>query len=75
MIAHLLRHLMEEKHDFYDYLSMYHEATDPAIKSKLKDITLQEMRHYKDVHDILFKDDGAHKWSPMEHAFKEQSCE
>ena len=74
MLAHLIEHLIGEKHDFYEYIELYHEATDPTAKMKFKEIASQEMKHYKDVMDLVFRPIPTHEWSPLEVAFKDEAC-
>lgn len=47
---------MEEKHDFYHYLDLHEECTDPTTKATLYTLAEQEMHHYKLIHDIVFKE-------------------
>ena len=54
MMKKIIKHMFEEKEDFYEYLHMYKECTDPAVKSELRKIAEEEMHHYKHLHDIAF---------------------
>ena len=56
MMEHLFKSLMEEKHDFYHYLDLHEECTDPTTKATLYTLAEQEMHHYKLIHDIVFKE-------------------
>ena len=48
-------------------------CSDPAIKTKLHAIASQEVQHYKELYDIVFKDDPAKVWTPMEHIIHHQA--
>lgn len=52
--------MMEEKHDFYKYMDLEEECHDAAIKTKLHTIAGQEAQHFKELYDIVFKEDPAH---------------
>ena len=75
MIDKLFKQMMEEKHAFYHYMGLYESCTDPAIKSKLHTIATQEVQHYKDLYDIIFKDEPGKVWTDMEKWFKAQAKE
>ena len=58
----LFKQMMEEKHDFYKYMDLEEECNDAAIKTKLHTIAGQEAQHFKELYDIIFKEDPAHTW-------------
>lgn len=68
MMSKLLGAMFEEKHDFYEYLDMYEECSDTTIKTKIYSIMEQESHHYKDLMDIIFKEDPNQSWTHMEKA-------
>lgn len=75
MIEKLLHKLFEEKHDFYDYMDLYRESTDSTMKTTIKGIAEQEMHHYKEIYDLVFKDNGSRTWTPTEKAMCWQAKE
>lgn len=50
----IIKQLFEEHDGFKDYVHMIEECTDQAIKSELKKIAEEEVKHYKHLHDIAF---------------------
>ena len=57
MVEKLFKHMLEEKHDFYEYLMMYeHAGYDATTKATLKTLAEQESHHFKMLYDIIFKD-------------------
>lgn len=66
MMDKLFKQMMEEKHDFYHYMDLYDECSEPAIKAKLQSIASQEAQHYKELYDIVFKEDPTKPWSILE---------
>ena len=75
MMEKLFKQMMEEKHDFYHYMGLYEMCSDPSIKAKLLAIASQEVQHYKEICDIVFKEDPAHTWTPMEKIIHHQAKE
>jgi rubrerythrin len=61
MMEKLFKQMMEEKHDFYHYMGLYSECSDPGVRAKLHLIATQEAQHYKDLYDIVFKEDLSKK--------------
>lgn len=66
MMEKLFKQMMEEKHDFYHYMGLYEMCSDASIKAKLHSIATQEVQHYKELYDIVFKEDPAHTWTAIE---------
>ena len=62
----LFKQMMEEKHDFYHYMGLYEMCSDASIKTKLHAIASQEAQHYKELYDIIFKEDPTRAWTPIE---------
>lgn len=54
MMKHIVKHMFAEKEDFYEYMDMYANCTDPIAKSELKKIAEEELHHYKHLYDIAF---------------------
>ena len=73
MMTKMLEAMFEEKHDFYEYLEMYEECSDATIKAKLYTIMEQESHHYKELMDIIFKEDPSRSLSHMEKAMHKQA--
>ena len=70
----LFKQMMEEKHDFYHYMGLYEMCSDATIKTKLHAIATQEVQHYKELYDIVFKD-PTRAWTPMEKIIHHQAKE
>ena len=66
MMEKLFKQMMEEKHDFYHYMGLYEMCSDAAIKAKLQAIASQEVQHYKELYDIVFKEDPTKPWTMLE---------
>jgi rubrerythrin len=66
MMDKLFKQMMEEKHDFYHYMELYEACSDPSIKAKLHAIASQEAQHYKELYDIVFKEDPTKPWTMLE---------
>ena len=62
----LFKQMMEEKEDFYHYMKLYEHCSDAAIKTKLHSIAGQEAQHFKELRDVIFKEDADHPWTSME---------
>ena len=75
MIEKLFKQMMEEKHDFYHYMGLYETCSDPTIRSKLHAIATQEVQHYKELYDIVFKEETGKVWTPMEMVVHHQAKE
>ena len=75
MMEKLFKQMMEEKHDFYQYMGLYEMCSDPAIKTKLQAIASQEAQHYKELYDIIFKEDPTRAWTPMEKVVRHEAKE
>jgi hypothetical protein len=71
----LFKQMMEEKHDFYKYMDLEEECHDTAIRTKLHAIAGQEAQHFKDLYDIVFKEDPTHPWTHMEKWFAHEAKE
>ena len=71
----LFKQMMEEKHDFYKYMDLEEECHDAAIRTKLHAIAGQEAQHFKDLYDIVFKEDPTHPWTHMEKWFAHEAKE
>ena len=75
MMEKLFKQMMEEKHDFYHYMGLYEKCSEPAVKAKLHAIASQEVQHYKELYDIVFKEDPTKPWTVMEMAMWHQAKE
>ena len=75
MMEKLFKQMMEEKHDFYHYMGLYEMCSDSAIKAKLQTIASQEVQHYKDLYDIVFKEDPTKGWTMLEKVVHHQAKE
>ena len=75
MIEKLFKQMMEEKHDFYHYMDLFDDCTDAAVKAKLHAIASQEVQHYKELYDIVFKEDPGQTWTHMEKVIHHQAKE
>lgn len=75
MLERLFKQMMEEKHDFYHYMGLYETCSDPTIRSKLHAIANQEIQHYKELYDIVFKEEAGKVWTPMEMVVHHQAKE
>ena len=60
MIEEMLEYLYDEEEDFYKYLKMSEEVSDPTVKTNLRDIAEQEMHHFHILYDMLFGKDMEH---------------
>ena len=58
MTEKFFRQMMKEKQDVYTYMGMYEMCSDANIRNKLHAIASQECQHYKELYDIIFKEDG-----------------
>ena len=67
----IIKHMFEEKEDFYEYLHMYKECNDPAAKAELRKIAEEELHHYKHLYDIAFGKADAEHMSMIEHGVHE----
>lgn len=67
----IIKHMFEEKEDFYEYLHMYKECSDPAAKAELRKIAEEELHHYKHLYDIAFGKADAEHMSMIEHGVHE----
>lgn len=68
MVEKLFKVMMEEKHDFYHYIDMMEDCSDPSARTIFYSIAEQEASHYKKIYDMIFKDDAIKVWTPMEKA-------
>lgn len=75
MLKKLFKQMLEEKHDFYTYMGLHETCSDPTIKAKLHAIATQEAQHYKELYDIVFKEEAGKTWSPMEEMVKHEAKE
>lgn len=75
MMEKLFKQMMEEKHDFYHYEELYEMCGDASVKTKLQAIATQELQHYKELYDIVFKEDPTKSWTPMERVIHHQAKE
>ena len=66
MMDKIFKQMMEEKHDFYHYMELFEECSDVAVKAKLQSIAAQEVQHYKELYDIVFKEDPTKSWTTLE---------
>lgn len=75
MMEKLFKQMMKEKHDFYHYEELYEMCSDASIKTKLQAIATQELQHYKELYDIVFKEDPTKSCTPMERVVHHQAKE
>ena len=75
MLKKLFKQMMEEKHDFYTYMGLYETCNDAAVRTKLHAIAMQEAQHYKELYDIVFKEDPGKTWTPVEEMLKHEAKE
>jgi rubrerythrin len=75
MMEKLFKQMMEEKHDFYHYMGLYEMCTDPTVRAKLHAIAAQEVQHYKELYEIVFKADPSKMWTPLEKSMCHQAKE
>jgi hypothetical protein len=66
MMKKIIKHMLEEKEDFYEYMHMYSECTDPVAKGELRKIAEEEMHHYKHLYDIAFGKADEHNMTMIE---------
>ena len=75
MTEKFFRQMMREKQDVYTYMGMYEMCSDTNIRNKLHAIASQECQHYKELYDIVFKEDGKSSWTPLETIIHHQAKE
>ena len=69
MIKELIEQLFEERDGFYEYIEMAHKATDPVHRQTFVKIAEDELGHYKEIYNVIFKDKHPEHMSEIEKSF------
>lgn len=75
MMHKLVKQMFEERDDFMGYVFMIKECNDPAIKTELKKIAEEEVKHYKHLHDMVFGKMDQKSMTHLEHGIYEYATD